>query len=190
MGEKYCTLLPESPFSAPSNVRQEGSKPSKILTRHRVPSRAKFGWFFTHFAIHGYQLLRFDTCRMRPDSSDFAAKSPKRAKKHAKRPVLGQKTSDYFGINIRTFPSKPPYFVAKKSDVFGFPAEKRGKIPDIPLFPDFAIFGAKASRGGFRGHSQRVNDGVMKAELNCKQTLEKIAHSSACLDSNVVFRGL
>ena len=104
--------------------------------------------------------------------------------------VLWPKTSDFLGTNLRTFDAKPPYFVAKKSDVSGFPVGKCRKIPNIPLFPDFAIFGAKASRGGFRGHSQRVNDGVMKAELNCKRASEKIAHSSACLDSNAVFRGL
>ena len=107
-----------------------------------------------------------------------------------KMPCFGAKTSDFLGTNLRTFDAKPPYFVAKKSDVSGFPAGKCRKIPNIPLFSDFAIFGAKASRGGFRGHSQRVNDGVMKAELNCKRASEKIAHSSACLDSNAVFRGL
>ena len=88
-----------------------------------------------------------------------------------KMPCFGAKTSDFFEANLRTFDAKPPYFVAKKSDVFGFPAGKCRKIPNIPLFPDFAIFGAKASRGGFRGHSQRVNDGVMKAELNCNPSL-------------------
>ena len=129
MGEKYCTLLPESPFSAPSNVRQEGSKPSKILTRHRVPSRAKFGWFLRilpSMGINCFDSIHAECGRIH---RILRQKSHKTAKKHAKRPVLGQKTSDYFGINIRTFPSKPPYFVAKKSDVFGFPAEKRAETP-------------------------------------------------------------
>ena len=129
MGEKYCTLLPESPFSAPSNVRKEGSKPSKILTRHRVPSRAKFGCFLRilpSMGINCFDSIHAECGRIH---RILRQKSHKTAKKHAKRPVLGQKTSDYFGINIRTFPSKPPYFVAKKSDVFGFPAEKRAETP-------------------------------------------------------------
>ena len=89
-------------------------------------------------------------------------------------PCFGAKTSDFLGTNLRTFDAKPPYFVAKKSDVSGFPAGKCRKIPNIPLFPDFAIFGAKASRGGFRGHSQRVNDGVMKAELTVNGRWKKL----------------
>ena len=89
-------------------------------------------------------------------------------------PYFGSKTSDFLDRNIRTFDAKPPYFVAKKSDVSGFPAGKCRKIPNIPLFSDFAIFGAKASRGGFRGHSQRVNDGVMKAELTVNGRWKKL----------------
>ena len=129
MGEKYCTLLPESPFSAPSNVRQEGSKPSKILTRHRVPSRAKFGWFLRILPSMGINCFDSTHAECGRIHRILRQNLLKEQKKHAKRPVLGQKTSDYFGINIRTFPSKPPYFVAKKSDVFGFPAEKRAETP-------------------------------------------------------------
>ena len=113
-------------------------------------------------------------------------KLKKCGEKFRKCRVLGQKhrtswaqTSVLLMQNLRTLWQRSPMF-----PVF------RPEMPQNPPVPDFAIFGAKASRGGFRGHSQRVNDGVMKAELNCKQTLEKIAHSSACLDSNVVFRGL
>ena len=117
-------------------------------------------------------------------------KLKKCGEKFRKCRVLGQKhrtswaqTSVLLMQNLRTLWQRSPMFSV-------FRPENAVKSPNIPLFPDFAIFGTKAGRGGFRGHSQRVNDGVMKAELNCKQTLEKIAHSSACLDSNVVFRGL
>ena len=54
--------------------------------------------------------------------------------------VLWPKTSDFLGTNLRTFHAKPPYFVAKKSDVSGFPA---GNVAKIPLFPILRYFGAK-----------------------------------------------
>ena len=101
-------------------------------------------------------------------------KSHKTAKKHAKRPVLGQKTSDYFGINIRTFPSKPPYFVAKKSDVFGFPAEKRAETP-------FSRFCNISDRGQGLVASEALLSpltmGVGGPEGHRKQPTENIAHS-------------
>ena len=61
-------------------------------------------------------------------------------KKCRKMPYFGSKTSDFLDRNIRTFDAKPPYFVAKKSDVSGFPA---GNVAKIPLFPILRYFGAK-----------------------------------------------
>ena len=71
----------------------------------------------------------------------FRGKKLKKAAKNSKKcRVLGPKTSDFLGTNLRTFHAKPPYFVAKKSDVSGFPA---GNVAKIPLFPILRYFGAK-----------------------------------------------
>ena len=42
-GEKYCTLLPKSSVQTFADACQKAFRPSKILTRHRVPFRADFG---------------------------------------------------------------------------------------------------------------------------------------------------
>ena len=77
-------------------------------------------------------------------SADFIRFCGKKLKKHGKKcrkmPYFGSKTSDFLDRNIRTFDAKPPYFVAKKSDVSGFPAGNGAKIP---LFPILRYFGAK-----------------------------------------------
>ena len=77
-------------------------------------------------------------------SADFIRFCGKKLKKHGKKcrkmPYFGSKTSDFLDRNIRTFDAKPPYFVAKKSDVSGFPA---GNVAKIPLFPILRYFGAK-----------------------------------------------
>ena len=57
-----------------------------------------------------------------------------------------------------------------------FRSEKGHKSPPS----DFAIFQGKPGHGGFRGHSQPVNDVVREAGGIAKRTLEKIAHSYAC----------
>ena len=174
MGEKYCTLLPESPFSAPSNVRQEGSKPSKILTRHRVPSRAKFGWFFTHFAIHEYQLLRFDTCRMRPDLSDFAAKSPKRAKKTCKTTCFGPKNIGLFWHKHPYFPIKTSVLCGKEVRCFRFSGRKTRGNPFLPILQYFR------PRQGLVASEALLSPltmGVGGPEGHRKQPTENIAHS-------------
>ena len=101
-------------------------------------------------------------------------KIKKCGKKFRKCRVLGQKhrtswaqTSVLLMQNLRTLWQRSPMFSV-------FRPENAVKIPNIPLFLDFAIFGSKASRGGFRGHSQRVNDGVMKAELTVNGRWKKL----------------
>ena len=49
-------------------------------------------------------------------------KSKKRQNRREMRTFFA-KTSDFFGINLRTFDAKHPYFVVEKSDVSRFPAE-------------------------------------------------------------------
>ena len=61
----------------------------------------------------------------------------KQPQKQAKRLILCPKTSDLEGKNIRTFHGKHPCFVAKKSDVFGFPVGKCAKIPISPILQYF-----------------------------------------------------
>ena len=64
-------------------------------------------------------------------------KTKKCGEKFKKCRVLGPKTSDFLGTNLRTFDAKPPYFVAKKSDVSGFPAGNAAKSP-CPRFCDIS----------------------------------------------------
>ena len=52
-------------------------------------------------------------------------------------PYFGAKTSDFLGTNIRTFHAKPPYFVAKKSEVSGFQPGNGTKIPFQPILRYF-----------------------------------------------------
>ena len=82
--------------------------------------------------------------RHMPITAEFIGFHGKKLKKcggkFIKCRVLWPKTSDFLGTNLRTFHAKPPYFVAKKSDVSGFPA---GNVAKIPLFPILRYFGAK-----------------------------------------------
>ena len=104
-------------------------EPSKILTRHRVPFRADFGWIF------GILPSLVVNCEVSV-SADIGCihrfsrqKTKKCGEKFTKCRVLGPKTSDFLDTNLRTFVAKPPYFVAKKSDVSDFPVVKGAKFP-------------------------------------------------------------
>ena len=125
----YCTLLPKSPEKHHSDICPKARKPSKILTRHRVPSRRDFGKIFTLLpSCVGIPLILILAAngwnhRILPQ------KLQKLRRKIHKMPCSGTKTSDFFDTNIRTFKAKHPYFVAKKSDVSAFPPGNGTKIP-------------------------------------------------------------
>lgn len=91
------------------------------------------------------------------------------------------KTSDFSGINIRTFEAKPRMFALKKSDVFVFPPEKcpktPEKVPQNPNAPILRYFRARmvsVTSDGLLGALSRpsiTGSGPKKAESG------KIAHS-------------
>ena len=106
----------------------------KILTRHCVPFRAEFGRVLD-ILPYGYVNHEVwslvDISRFRRFLRQITSKTRENVKK---MPCFGAKTSDFLGTNLRTIDAKPPYFVAKKSDVFGFPAGKcRKKLQYSPL---------------------------------------------------------
>ena len=99
--------------------------------------------------------------------------------------VLGQKhrtslrqTSVLLGQNIGTLWQRSPMFSF-------FRPENAVNSP----FPDFAIFGPKAGRGGFRGPSQPINDGGRAAGSSCKTTSEKYCTLVTLPWNQVVFLG-
>ena len=96
------------------------------------------------FSLFCYPMLPILCYRYVSISAEFLGFRGKKLKKAAKNSkkcrVLGPKTSDFLGTNLRTFDAKPPYFVAKKSDVSGFPA---GNAAKIPLFPILRYLGPK-----------------------------------------------
>ena len=62
------------------------------------------------------------------DSVHFCGKTDEKPfGKAGKKPVFRLKTSDFLGINIRTFEAKPRNFALKKSDVFRVPKENAEK---------------------------------------------------------------
>ena len=92
------------------------------MTRHRVASRADFDRIFDVLlscVVNFVILMCADIGRIH---RILRQKTKKCGEKSGKSRVLGSKTSDFLGTNIRTFDVKHRYFVAKKSDVSVFPA--------------------------------------------------------------------
>ena len=82
--------------------------------------------------------------------------------------------------NLRTLWQRSPMFPV-------FRPENARKSP----FPDFAIFQNEARCGGFRGHSQPVNEVVREGWRHLEKDIGKIAHSPACPRIHGVrFRGV
>ena len=96
------------------------------------------------FLLFCYPMLPILCCRYVSISAEFRGFRGKKLKKSGEKfkkcRVLGPKISDFLGTNLRTFDAKPPYFVAKKSDVSGFPA---GNAAKIPLFPILRYLGPR-----------------------------------------------
>ncbi|MCI7779692.1 MAG: hypothetical protein MR517_01275 [Bacteroidales bacterium] len=107
------------------------------MTRHRIPFRVDFNRIFTilpSYVVNSMELIYVYISRkqriLRQNTSENASKNKK-------MPYFGAKTSDFLGTNIRTFHAKPPYFVAKKSEVSGFQPGNGTKIPFQPILRYF-----------------------------------------------------
>ena len=115
---------------------------------------------FSLFCYPMLPILCYQYVSISAEFLGFRGKKLKKAAKNSKKcRVLGPKTSDFLGTNLRTFDAKPPYFW-QRSPMFPV---FRPEMPQNPPVPDFAIFRTKAGCGGFRGPSQGVNDGVREA---------------------------
>ena len=129
--------------------------------------------------------------RHMPITAEFIGFHGKKLKKcggkFIKCRVLWPKTSDFLGTNLRTFHAKPPYFVAKKSDVSGFPA---GNVAKIPLFPILRYFGAKQGVVASEALLRALTTGFGRLEASGKRASENIAHSSGCSESEAWFTAL
>ena len=101
--------------------------------------------------MYGYQLI----------SSYFAPKTFKTSGKWVQNAFLGLKNIGLLGHKTPYFPSQTSELCAQEVRCFTFSGRKWRKNP---RFPDFAIFGVRTRRGGFRGHSQPINDGFREAE--------------------------
>ena len=97
--------------------------------------------------------------------------------------VLWPKTSDFLGTNLRTFHAKPPYFVAKKSDVSGFPAGNGAKIP---LFLILRYFGAKQGVVASEAILSPLTKWFGRAGGIWKRTLEKL-HTRLLVPESTAF---
>ena len=138
--KKNCTLLSESPVST---LWKFGKKPLNLQKFWQgiasLPEQIS-----SDFQAFCNPLLSISWYRYVWISADFIRFCGKKLKKHGKKcrkmPYFGSKTSDFLDRNIRTFDAKPPYFVAKKSDVSGFPAGKCAEIP-FSRFCDISVRG-------------------------------------------------
>ena len=118
----------------------------------------------SHGFQHAFRSLEGQIRRFPKDFRDigkafqhhFHPKHPKIAKKMEENrqnvPFGNPKTSDFSRQNIRTFGTKPPYFVSKKSVLFVFPPEKRRKT-GISMGE---IFGSQPMHAGRRGRFQPI----------------------------------
>ena len=126
---------------------------------------------FCHLSLSFFQIRNALTSA---EFIGFRGKNLKNRAKKLQKAVLGRlkhrtsstQTSVLSMQNIRTLCQRSPMFL-----VF------RPKMAQKCLFSDFTIFRSKARRGGFRGHSQPVNDVVQQAGGFRKRTLKNIAHS-------------
>ena len=92
------------------------------------------------------------------------------------------KTSDFSGINIRTFEAKPRMFALKKSDVFVFPPEKcpktPEKVPQNPNAPILRYFRARMVSVTSEGLLGALSSSFRLPRKGCETRLQKIAHST------------
>ena len=143
------------------------------------------------FLLFCYPMLPISCCRYVSISVEFLGFRGKKLKKAAKNSkkcrVLGPKTSDFLGTNLRTFDAKPPYFVAKKSDVSGFPA---GNAAKIPLFPILRYLGPRLGVVASVALLRALTTGFGRLEASGKRASENIAHSSGCSESEAWFTAL
>ena len=178
--EKNCTLPLESPVSTPSDTCQRAPKPSKILTRHCVPSSADYSRIFPRFVIPCYQFAKINECRHPSFSPDFAANNNKNSGKCVPNTIFGTQkhrtswaqTSVLSMPNIGTLWQRSPMFPV-------FRPENALKCP----LSYFAIFQHDARRDGFRGPSRPINGVAWEGRDSGKRTLENIAHSSISYES-------
>ena len=97
-----------------------GRKPSKILTTHRVRSRAKITAFFGVLQSTTIKTrILFRT--MQGASPPFLRQNTSKTRQNKrKKRDFPPKTPGFFAINIRTFGAKHRNIPSKKSDVFTF----------------------------------------------------------------------
>ena len=158
-----------------------GRKPSKILTTHRVRSRAKITAFFGVLQSTTIKTrILFRT--MQGASPPFLRQNTSKTRQNKrKKRDFPPKTPGFFAINIRTFGAKHRNIPSKKSDVFTFPAgksrknaEKRHQMPTKLILQYFGPKEVAVTSDGLLGplsHPSITGSRPKKAESG------KIAHS-------------
>ena len=158
-----------------------GRKPSKILTTHRdrsgeeiLPFLSVLQTLTTKSQIHIHAMFGTSPPFLQQN------KSKKRQNRREMRTFFA-KTSDFLGINLRTFDAKHRNFPSKKSDVFTFPAgksrknaEKRHQMPTKLILQYFGPKEVAVTSDGLLGALSRpsmTETGPKKAGSG------KIAHS-------------
>ena len=104
-------------------------------------------------------------------------------------PCFGAKTSDFFEANIRTFRAKHRDFVAKKSDVFIFPAGNAVKSRNIPHFPILRYLDPRQVVVDSEALLSPLTMGGGRLEAAVKRRRKNIAHSSHCCGTKSYFWG-
>ena len=109
---KNCTLPLESPVSTPSDTCQRAPKPSKILTRYCVPSRADYSRIFhilSSLIINSHKSMNADIRRFHRISRQTTIKTAGNA---CQIPFSELK-------NIGLLGHKHPYFPCQTSELYG-----------------------------------------------------------------------
>ena len=155
-------------------------EPSKILTRHRVPFRADFGWIF---GILPSLVVNYEVS-VSADIGCIHRFSRKKTKK-MRRKIY--KMPCFRAKNIGLLGHKPPYFCCKTSVLCGkevrcfrFSGWERRKIP---LFPILRYFGTRQGVVASEALLSPLTTWSGEAGDIRKRTLENIAHSSGFPES-------